>query len=58
MDEPFADLDDAGVNRLRQSIAHAREDGRAIVVATHAHPELDEIARARIAIDYGAATAA
>ena len=58
MDEPFADLDDAGVNRLRQSIAHAREDGRAIVVATHAHPELDELARARIAIDYGAATAA
>jgi len=58
MDEPFADLDDAGVNRLRQSIAHAREDGRTIVVATHAHPELDELARARIAIDYGAATAA
>jgi len=58
MDEPFADLDDAGVNRLRQTIARTRDDGRTIVVATHAHPELDEIARARIAIDYGAATAA
>ena len=53
MDEPFADLDDAGVNRLRQSIAHAREDGRTIVVATHAHPELDELAKTRIAIDDG-----
>ena len=58
MDEPFADLDDAGVSRLRQTIARARDDGRTIVVATHAHPELDELARARIAIDDGTATAA
>src|SRR6267378_1219927 len=58
LDEPFADLDDAGVSRLRQSIRRARDDGRAIVVATHAHPELDELARVRIAIDDGAATAA
>jgi heme exporter protein A len=57
MDEPFADLDDAGVSRLRQTIARAREDGRAIVVATHAHPELDDLARAQIAIDDGAAIA-
>jgi heme exporter protein A len=57
MDEPFADLDDAGVSRLRQTIARAREDGRAIVVATHAHAELDDLARAQIAIDDGAAIA-
>lgn len=57
MDEPFADLDDAGVRRLRQTIAGARDDGRAIVVATHAHLELDEFARARIAVDDGATTA-
>jgi ABC-type multidrug transport system ATPase subunit len=57
MDEPFADLDDAGVSRLRQTIARAREDGRAIVVATHAHRELDDLARAQIAIDDGAAIA-
>jgi heme exporter protein A len=57
LDEPFADLDDAGVRRLRDTIAGARDDGRAIVVATHAHPELDELARARIAIDNGVATA-
>ena len=57
LDEPFADLDDAGVSRLRQSIRRARDDGRAIVVATHAHPELDDLARTRIAVDNGAATA-
>jgi len=58
LDEPFADLDDAGATRLRQAIAHAREDGRVVVIATHAHPELDDLAKARIAIDDGAATAA
>jgi heme exporter protein A len=58
LDEPFADLDDAGASRLRQMITRARDDGRSVVVATHAHPELDEFAKARIAIDDGAATAA
>src|SRR2546430_92687 len=57
LDEPFADLDDAGVDRLRQAITRARDDGRAIVVATHAHRELDGFARAQIALDDGAATA-
>jgi heme exporter protein A len=58
LDEPFADLDDAGVNRLRQTIARVRDDGRSVVIATHAHRELDELARAQIAIDDGAARAA
>ena len=58
LDEPFADLDDAGAIRLRETIAGARGDGRSVVVATHAHPELDELAMAQIAIDDGAATAA
>jgi len=58
LDEPFADLDDAGATRLRQAIARAREDGRVVVIATHAHPELDDLAKALIAIDDGAATAA
>ena len=57
LDEPFADLDDAGANRLRETIVSAREDGRSVVVATHAHPELDQLAMAQIAIDDGAATA-
>ena len=58
LDEPFADLDEAGVSRLRQTIARAGDDGRSVVVATHAHPELDVLAGARIAIDDGAARAA
>jgi heme exporter protein A len=58
LDEPFADLDDAGTSRLRQTIARARDEGRTVVVATHAHLELDELARARVALDGGAATAA
>jgi heme exporter protein A len=58
LDEPFADLDDAGAERLRQTIVRARDDGRSVVIATHAHPELDELAKAQIAIDGGAATAA
>jgi heme exporter protein A len=56
LDEPFADLDDAGVSRVRDTIVRARDDGRAIVVATHAHSELDPLARAQIAVDDGAAT--
>jgi heme exporter protein A len=58
LDEPFADLDDAGATRLRRTIARGREDGHTVVVATHGHPELDELASAQIAIDDGAARAA
>jgi heme exporter protein A len=58
LDEPFADLDDAGASRLRQAIARARSDGRSLVIATHGHPELDELAGAQIAIDDGTAVAA
>ena len=58
LDEPFADLDDVGSSRLRQTIARARGDGRSVVIATHAHPELDELAKAQIAIDDGATRAA
>ena len=54
MDEPFADLDDAGATRLRHAIGRARDDGRSIVIATHAHHELDDLAVSRIAIDNGA----
>ena len=58
LDEPFADLDDAGANRLRQTIARARDDGRSVVVATHGHPELDQHAKAHIALADGVASAA
>jgi len=53
LDEPFADLDDRGVARLRDAIARAREDGRTVVVATHAHFELDDLAASHVAIDRG-----
>jgi len=53
LDEPFADLDDPGVSRLRDAIAGAREDGRIVVVATHAHLELDDLAASHIAVDRG-----
>ncbi|HEY8785063.1 MAG TPA: ATP-binding cassette domain-containing protein [Candidatus Limnocylindria bacterium] len=58
LDEPFADLDDAGMNRLRETIGRARYDGRSLVIATHGHPELDELAKAQVAIDDGSARAA
>jgi len=58
LDEPFADLDEAGTSRLRQTIARVRNDGRSVVVATHAHPELDDMAGAQIALDDGVARAA
>ena len=58
LDEPFAELDERAATRLSRTIERAREDGRAVVVATHAHHELDPVAIARIAVDDGVATAA
>jgi heme exporter protein A len=58
LDEPFADLDDAGAKRLRETIRRVLDDTRSVVIATHAHPELDELATSRIAIDDGAVDAA
>jgi len=45
LDEPFAELDDAAAALLRGAIARLRERGRAVVIASHAHPELDGDAR-------------
>ncbi|HEV8534687.1 MAG TPA: ATP-binding cassette domain-containing protein [Candidatus Limnocylindria bacterium] len=58
LDEPFADLDDAGVVRLRDAITAAQASGRAVVVATHAHHELDDLARTHVAVADGVARAA
>jgi heme exporter protein A len=58
LDEPFADLDDAGASRLRQAITRLRDEGRSVVIATHAHPELDGIAGTQIAVEGGVAKAA
>jgi heme exporter protein A len=58
LDEPFADLDEEGVARVRTSVLAARDDGRAVVVATHGHPELDPLAGLRLQMNDGVATAA
>ena len=58
LDEPFADLDDAGVKRLREAIARASASDRAVVVATHAHHELDDLATGRVDLRDGIASAA
>lgn len=57
LDEPFADLDESGVTRLRASIAHFVDTGRTVVAATHAHHELDELATAIVAVGDGAVSA-
>ena len=53
LDEPFADLDDAATARLGRAIAAARETGRAVLVATHGHEELDGRTDRRLAIAGG-----
>ena len=58
LDEPFADLDDAAAARLRERIANLPRDGRAIVVATHGHGELDALANRRVDLDGGVLRAA
>jgi heme exporter protein A len=57
LDEPFTELDEAGVARLRDAIGRARGDGRTVVVATHAHHELDELSASRITVANGLAIA-
>jgi heme exporter protein A len=58
LDEPFADLDDAGVERLRERIAKIPRDGRAIVIATHGHGEIDALAARRLDLADGSLRAA
>lgn len=58
LDEPFADLDHAGVELLRAAIASAVGDGRAVVLVTHLHDELDRDAARRVVIADGEVRAA
>ena len=58
LDEPFADLDEQAVTRVRETVARLVADGRSVVVATHAHHEIDAGARIRIVMEDGAARAA
>jgi len=41
LDEPFSELDDAAATLVRSAIERWTLERRAVVVATHGHPELD-----------------
>ncbi len=44
LDEPFAELDDSAAALLRASLIEARDRGAAVLVASHGHAELDQLA--------------
>ncbi len=54
LDEPFSELDLGGVELVRGAIAEAMSGDRAVVLVTHAHPEVDADAVARLHMDGGA----
>jgi heme exporter protein A len=53
LDEPFSELDQHGVTLVTDAIARIVATGRAVVVVTHAHHELDETATTRLGIEAG-----
>jgi heme exporter protein A len=56
LDEPFSELDAQGVELVRAAIAGSRSADRAVVLVTHAHPEVDSDAMKRLHIDAGLVT--
>jgi heme exporter protein A len=58
LDEPFADLDEGAARRVGEAIERGLAEGRAVVVATHAHHEIDQWSGARIVMENGVARAA
>ncbi len=53
LDEPFAELDDEAVAMLRAALVGARDRGDAVLVASHGHADLDEIAGRIYRLDDG-----
>lgn len=53
LDEPFADLDRDGVELVRDAIARAVREQRAVVLVTHLHEELDRDAARRLVLADG-----
>lgn len=53
LDEPFADLDSDALVRLRAAINSAIAREQTILMATHMHHELDELATRRLVIEDG-----
>ncbi len=58
LDEPFADLDRDGVDLVRAAIANVVRDGRAVILVTHLHEELDREATRRVVVAEGEVRAA
>ena len=46
LDEPYGELDDEAATKLAATIRRLAGEGRAIVIATHGHPEIDPSANA------------
>lgn len=53
LDEPFADLDAGGAGLLRAAVRAAIGQGRAVVLVTHQHDEIDRDATRRFVIEHG-----
>ena len=53
LDEPFADLDRAGVLLVRDAIVSALVRGQAVVLVTHSREELDRDAAQRLQMEAG-----
>ena len=58
LDEPFSELDAQGTNLVSDAIWRATNAGRAVLLVTHGHPDLDVGAALRLAIDAGEVTQA
>jgi ABC-type transport system involved in cytochrome c biogenesis ATPase subunit len=53
LDEPFSELDAEGTNLVSDAIWRAANAGRAVLLVTHGHPDLDVGAKLRLSIDAG-----
>jgi ABC-type transport system involved in cytochrome c biogenesis ATPase subunit len=58
LDEPFSELDAQATNLVADAIWRATNAGRAVVLVTHGHPDIDVGAQLRLAIDAGEVTPA
>jgi heme exporter protein A len=58
LDEPFSELDTQATNLVTDAIWRATNAGRAVVLVTHGHPDIDVGAQLRLAIDAGQVTRA
>jgi ABC-type multidrug transport system ATPase subunit len=53
LDEPFSELDAEGTNLVSDAIWRATNAGRAVVLVTHGHADIDVGAQQRLTIDTG-----